>query len=318
MYSKIIETIKQYDVITVFRHENPDADALGSQFGLVEIIKTTYPNKQVFALGRNSVSLSGKVFPESDEVSDEIIAKSLALIVDTANKERVDDKRYLLAKETIKIDHHPARDQYATLINYVDTSAAATCEILTDLLMQNCDELKTTKQGYTYLYTGLVTDTGRFLFNSTTERTFNLASFLIKTGINIQNIYNNLYIRSFKEAKLTGYILDKAILTDGHVGYYFLEEQDYEHLQIPFDLAKDAVNTLSNIEEMEVWISFTKNPYEGFYHVSLRSRKIIINDIAEAFGGGGHPFASGIKASSIERCMSIIAAVEAKIAKEVL
>ena len=102
---RIFALIAQYDTITLFRHQAADCDALGAQFGLKQWIQEHYPDKQVYALG-TSLGSHGKDFPPIDAVSDEIITCSLAIILDTANAQRIDDERWRKAAYKIKIDHH--------------------------------------------------------------------------------------------------------------------------------------------------------------------------------------------------------------------
>lgn len=87
---RIIEKIKEYDVICIYRHQAPDGDALGSQFGLAQTIKANFPNKSVYTFGDHFVGLEN-VFPHSNPASDEVIKTGLAIILDTANSERIDN-----------------------------------------------------------------------------------------------------------------------------------------------------------------------------------------------------------------------------------
>lgn len=128
----ILDKIEAANTICVFRHQSPDPDALGSQFGLVSWIKETYPEKQVFAMGWHR-GQSANLFGDYETVSDEVIRSSLAIILDTANRARIDDDRFALALDSIKIDHHPFTDQYAHY-EYIDDSAASTSELICQLI----------------------------------------------------------------------------------------------------------------------------------------------------------------------------------------
>ncbi|WP_423364545.1 DHH family phosphoesterase [Mycoplasma sp. P36-A1] len=298
MNKEILKEIEDSEYITVFRHEFADPDALGAQFGLIEIIKNNYPNKKVFALGKESEGLSNVLFPKSDIVTDDIISESLAIVVDTANSARIDDQRFLNAKNIIKIDHHPNIEKYGS-INLVDENAAAASCIVATLAYEL--NLALNKEAANYLYTGIVGDTGRFLYNNTSEATFEMAAWLLKQGAQLSTVYDKLYERSIEQVKLNGYILDNFKIIDNKIAYYILEEKDYNACGVNFNQAKEYVNTLAGIKGIRVWISATYNPATKFYHVSLRSKDVPVNLIANQFGGGGHMYASGIKVSTLER-----------------
>ena len=298
MNKEIFNVIKKYDKIMIFRHEFADPDALGSQFGLKELILDNFANKEVYALGANVKSLNGLLFPMMDECSDDIIKESLVIVLDTANTQRIDDKRYQIGKEIIKIDHHPSIEAYGKY-NYIDESICATSFFIARFAYAL--ELKMSEVSATYLYAGLVGDTGRFLHNNTTARVFEMAAALIRSGARIKDVYDALYSRSIAEVKLTGYILENFKIVKPGLAYYLLEEADYLALGVTFDKAKEYVNTLADIEGIKIWVSATFNATTGFYHLSVRSKDITINDVAQRFGGGGHKHAAGIKTSSLER-----------------
>lgn len=310
MYKEIFNTIKKYNKITIFRHEFADPDALGSQFGLKQLIQDNFSDKEVFAVGQNVKSLNGTIFPTMDEVSDEFIKDSLVIVLDTANVMRIDDKRYKNGRLIIKIDHHPILEQYGDY-NYVDVKMCATSFFIMKFAMTM--SLKVSPTAATYLYAGIIGDTNRFLHDNTDVETFEMAAQLLREGADIQRVYNLMYSRNVNEVKLTGHILDNFKMCGNHIAYYILEEEDYLNVGVDFERAKDYVNTLANIEDIEIWVSATYNPTTEFYHISIRSKNIQINDVAQQFGGGGHKFASGIKVSTLERFMSVLECLNQKV-----
>ena len=130
----LFELVERYDIITFYRHVSPDADALGAQFGLKQWIQETYPQKQVYALGRDAGSKQS-LFPQMDVVPDETVAASLAIILDTANGARVDDDRWSKAARTLKIDHHIVVESFAD-VEVVEDLFGATCEMLAYMFEQ--------------------------------------------------------------------------------------------------------------------------------------------------------------------------------------
>lgn len=300
---EIFKLIKEYDSICIFHHEYGDPDALGSSFGLAKIIEDNFKHKQIYVLGKNVSGLNGKLFPNNDDVEDEIIKNSLAIILDTANTARIDDQRFTQAKYIIKIDHHPVIDDYANY-NYVDASACAASYIVAELAHQN--ELLLSPLAATYLYAGIVGDTGRFFHNNTTAKVFEMVTYLTKAGADIQFVYKNMYTKTISELKLTGYILANFKIIDDKIAYYILEEQDYQQYNVPFDKAKEYVNTIAGIQGISIWVSCIYNNETGFYHVSIRSNGQAINHVAQAFKGGGHEYAAGVKMKSVDKFYEIL------------
>lgn len=310
MVKSFLQLIEEYDNICIFRHEFPDPDALGSQFGMKGLIEDNYQNKNVKVLGLPIKTLNSHLYPEMDEVDDEFIKSSLAIILDTANSERIDDKRYRLSKKIIKIDHHPALEDYGDL-NIVDVSVCATSFLLTRIAREN--NLKVSSNTATFLYSGIVGDTGRFLHNNTTAEVFNYAEFLVEKNADIESVYEKLYTRSINDLRLIGFIQQHFKIYQDKIAFYFLREQDYKQFDVDFEKAKEYVYVIANIENIKIWVSATYNPETKYYHISIRSNKVEIDDIAKKFGGGGHKYAAGVKVSTIARLFLIIKELSKKI-----
>jgi phosphoesterase RecJ-like protein len=105
MKEQIMKAIEQYETIIVHRHVRPDPDAYGSQGGLVEILKESYPEKKIYAVGKEEKSLY--YMKRLDVIPDETYRNALVIVCDTANEERICDRRYKLGERLVKIDHHP-------------------------------------------------------------------------------------------------------------------------------------------------------------------------------------------------------------------
>ncbi|HDP4495624.1 TPA: pApA hydrolase Pde2, partial [Staphylococcus aureus] len=116
--NEIMKCIEYNDTIIIHRHVRPDPDAYGSQLGLKYYIQQKFPQKQVFAVGEAESSLS--FIGELDNIDDKTYQDALVIVCDTANAPRIDDERYSTGRKLIKIDHHPAVDQYGD-INLVNT-----------------------------------------------------------------------------------------------------------------------------------------------------------------------------------------------------
>ncbi len=184
-------------MIVIARHIGPDPDALASELALKEIILETFPNKKVYAVGCPTAKF--RYLGTLDKIDDTEITEALLIVTDTPDRRRVDNVDFSLFKESIKIDHHPFIEKFCDL-EYIDETASSASQMIMEIVYHT--KLKMTKSAAEKLYIGLTADTGRFLFNYTTSRTFDLVSKLIKeTKIDFTNLYTNLYIRPLKEIK---------------------------------------------------------------------------------------------------------------------
>lgn len=303
MDQEIIDKIEAYDYIAIYRHVNPDFDAFGSQFGIYDIIKTTYPNKKVYLCGDSSSELVQKyTFTWNHEVIDYHQAV-LGIVLDTANRERIDNEDYQKCQEIIKIDHHIVVDSYGD-INYEDSTASSASQLVVQLYKDN-DVLQMSKAGAEALYLGIIGDTSRFLFKSTDARTFDAARVLMQTGINIVELYDRIYLKRAKELEVNKFILNNYKF-DGGVAYYILTDKDLKTLQISRERGSDFVNILSGVIEYKIWMAITENVADNNWRISMRSREFAVNKVAQKYNGGGHALASGAKLENIEMLPKLI------------
>lgn len=303
MDKKIIEKIEAYDYIAIYRHVNPDFDAFGSQFGLYDIIKTTYPDKNVYVCGDFSSELVKKYTVDVNCNDIDYGNEVLGIVLDTANKERIDDENYQKCKELIKIDHHIVVDSYGDL-NYEDSTASSASQLVTQLYKDN-NVLKLSQDGAAALYLGIIGDTSRFLYRNTDVRTFEAASVLLKTGIDIIELYNRIYLKNARELEVNKFILNNYKF-DGGVAYYVLTDEDLKGLGISRERGSDFVNILSGVIEYKIWLAITENVADNNWRVSIRSRDFAVNEVAKKYNGGGHALASGAKLNSIDMLPELI------------
>lgn len=303
MDKEIIEKIEAYDYIAVYRHVNPDFDAFGSQFGLYDIIKTTYPDKNVYVCGDFSSELVKKYTVDVNCNDVDYGNEVLGIVLDTANKERIDDGNYQKCKELIKIDHHVVVDSYGDL-NYEDSTASSASQLVTQLYKDN-NILKLSQDGAAALYLGIIADTSRFLYKNTDVRTFEAASTLLKTGIDIIELYNRIYLKNAGELEVNKFILNNYKF-DGGVAYYVLTDEDLKGLGISRERGSDFVNILSGVIEYKIWVAITENAADNNWRVSIRSRDFAVNEVARKYNGGGHALASGAKLNSIDMLPELV------------
>lgn len=304
MKEQIIEMIEKYETIIIHRHVRPDPDALGSQAGLAQLIKSHYPQKQVFTVGDEEESL--QFINKMDHIPDEIFSGALIIICDTANVERISDGRYVKGDKIIKIDHHPNDDQYGNLI-WVDTSASSVSEMIYELFetWNNLKGIKMTTEAARSLFVGIVGDTGRFRYPNTTERTFQYASELMKQPFSPIELYEKLETKNLNEARLEGYILNHFEYLDHGVGTIKLSNELLQKYGVTSSQASKLVNAFADVEGMKAWVFFVEEP-DHLIRVRLRSKGPTINGLAQKFNGGGHPLAAGASVYSWEETTLVL------------
>ena len=311
-FRRILSAIKRYDRIVVFRHIMPDFDALGTQIGLYTWLKDNFPDKEVKIVGDNHVTFTPRVYPEMDSLNDKWFSEKpfLGIVVDVGNVSRIADPRIKKAKFKVKIDHHPETEVFAN-VSMTDTSRAAAAEIVANMLI--CWK----KKGYVlsadaaaYLYSGIVGDSGRFQYSSTSSHTFAVCEELLNTGINISKIYQKMYEKKIADLKVTAYILNHFSVSEHGIAYYVLDNQIQKELNITTERGKENVNLFANIDGINAWASITEDGKEPCWRVSLRSKEKAINGVAAQFEGGGHAQASGCKLNSLDDLPRLIKALD--------
>lgn len=289
MISKALDAIKQYDVIVIHRHTSPDGDAMGSQIGLKRIIEHNFPDKQVYAVGDDARRFSFMDGSKMDEISDEVYHGALAIVLDTSAKSLISDDRYKLADLRIRIDHHIFVEDIAE-IDIDDTSFESCCGLVTYLAREW--GLDVPVDAAKALFTGLVTDSGRFRYDSTTPRTFDLASFLLSKGFSATSIYNELYQDEFKNVKLRAEFVTAIRFTPANVAYIYTDLARVAETGMDAQaVSRGMVNCMGEIKGVNTWVNFTE--CEQGVLCEIRSKNRNINQIAVAHGGGGHLKASG-------------------------
>ncbi len=315
-YEQILDAIKKYDRIAIFRHIMPDFDALGTQFGLKTWIEDNFPNKEVIALGDNHVVFTPNgLFPETNKVNDAWFSKDfLAIIVDVGDKKRIADPRFEKASLKIKLDHHPETDKIFD-ISVVDINLAAASELVANMVL-NFEGYKLSELASKYFYIALVGDSGRFQYSSTSTHTFLIAAELIERGINITKIYEDMYIKNVEDLEIQKFILNNYHVSKAGTCYYVLKDEDLKRLNITSERGKENVNMFSNIRGVNIWCSITEDVTEPCFRISIRSRNYIVNDIATEFKGGGHAQASGCQIKDLSELDKFIEACDKKILSE--
>lgn len=295
--SIILDKIKHYENISLFFHERPDFDALGSCFALREFIRDNFPNKNVKIIGLDSLSpiYGSTLFTFESKIniaSDDYLKNSLGIISDTANSSRVYSRRNTLCKETLRVDHHP---QVETIADYewIDPMMPATCEMWAALFFES--KLKVSSLCAKYLYAGIITDTGRFLHNNTLPSTYEITSKLVSTGFSRGDVHDAVYLRDKTQIMFTNFLMKRLKIEDG-IAYFVIPKGAHKKFHIYPQLS--MVHLLSDIKNVSVWATLYFDEQTKGWKGSLRSKDIQINHIAAEFNGGGHKFAAGFTLDS--------------------
>lgn len=300
---EIIDEIENSETIIIHRHQRPDPDAIGSQVGLAEFILTNYPDKEVFTAGKDNRTLdflSTMNRPEEKDYED-----ALVMILDTANTPRIDGKDALNHDNTvIKIDHHPEDDQYGD-IQWVDPTASSTSEMIADLSFNLSDEFQLSDKGARHLYSGIVGDTNRFLYQSTSPKTMRLAAKLMEKDFSHTALNEEMNEMSPKEAKLTAYLLENLEVSENGIASIVLTSDLLEEFSMADEDTHKIISLPGSIEGVLAWGIFVEQE-NGTFRCRLRSQGPIINEIAKEHDGGGHPLASGANAEDLKEVKEIL------------
>ncbi|WP_159722453.1 DHH family phosphoesterase [Enterococcus sp. CSURQ0835] len=302
----IMEMIKQYDRIIIHRHKRPDPDALGSQCGLAEILRASFPQKEIYQVGGPVEGL--EFLATMDVIDAKLYQGALVIVTDTANSPRISDDRYALGEKLIKIDHHPNDEPYGDLV-YVDTKTSSCSEIIADFA-NNQAELKLTAEAARLLYGGIVGDTGRFLYPSTSAHTLRVAADLLTYDFDAPKLNREIEQIPMKVAKLSGYVYEHLEGSPSGAAKVILPTALLEEFEVVDSETSALVPLPGVIDEVLAWALFVEQP-EGYFRVRLRSKGPVINELAKKHHGGGHPLASGANASDLNEVAVIFNELQA-------
>lgn len=302
MFEAIYKLIEQYPRIIIHRHKNPDGDALGAQQGLKQILMLNYPNKEILAVGDMTPRYSFINTTPIDDVSNDAYEGALAVVLDSASSALISDDRYSLAHATARIDHHIFCEKIAD-VEVVDTSFESCCGMIAAMAME-CN-WKMSPSAAKALYTGMITDSGRFRYDSTTSQTFRLASFLMEQRFNTSDIYQSLYADDLSTIQLRAKFTLKIQVTNDGVAYIYTPLDEAKGYGIDnFTLSRGMVNVMSEIRGIHTWVNFTET--ENGVLCEIRSNCYNINPIATKYGGGGHQKASGATLKDKNEAMALL------------
>ena len=309
----ILQKIKEYDRIMLFRHVRNDGDCVGATKGLKAILKLTWPEKEVYIIDRDTAAYLEFMGPEDPEVADDVYESALGIVLDTASEARISNKKYKLCKELIKIDHHIPLESYGNY-QWVEEERSSCCEMVVKFYETFRDQLKIDSEGATYLYTGMVTDSGRFKYEGVSGDTMRCAGTLLDVGVDTSTLFARLYLEAFEYLKFKAEIYKRMQITENGIAYIYIDKAMQEEFNLSLEQASACVGTLDSIRGCICWIAFIENgDEEQSIRVRLRSRFVHINNIAEKYHGGGHACASGATVYSMDEMQALLQDADAHI-----
>lgn len=314
LMTQIYDKIRAYDRILLFRHVRVDGDCVGATKGMKDIILSTWPNKEVFIIDDERSDYLAFLGP--DDVSDDDIPigytryedalyeDALGIVIDVASPERISNPKFALCKELIKIDHHIDISPYGD-ISWVEEERSSACEMIVAFYEAFRDRMKISRHGATCLYTGMVTDSGRFMYEGVKGDTMRLAGLMLDQGIDTETLFAHLYLKDFGALKFTSWVYEHMQITKNGVAYVLVDEATRLRFKLSHEEASNAVGYMSGIKGCLCWLAFIET--QENIRVRLRSRFMTINELAEKYNGGGHACASGATVYSREEMNALIA-----------
>ena len=299
-YSKIEQIISENEKIFISTHINPDGDSLGSAFAMYHYLKKI--GKDCRIINHSEVPLVYSFLNEKEifnEISDENIAfiknADLGIILDIGDFYRLGEVANIIESttvETINIDHHPLTENDFFTHNFINLDASSVGEILYSYFSSlGSDTID--KEMMLGIYSAVLTDTGSFRFSNTNQLSHEIAVDAIKMGINISEIYQNIYENSsVSRIKLLGNVIQKLNFDcNGELLWFSLNNdmvKEVDGTNQDFDGFTDFFRGIQGVE-----IALMLYDLKGKVRLSFRSKgKYKVNDVAKKMGGGGHPFAA--------------------------
>ena len=301
-FEAILRAVQEFDTVIIHRHSRPDGDAMGSQLGMKAILQENFPEKTVYAVGDGASYLSFMDNCAMDTIPDSAYEGALAMVLDCGAAHLVSDDRYGKAAKTVRIDHHLFAGQFCD-VEVIDSSYESCCGMVAHFAMES--GLRLTPAAAKALYTGMLTDSGRFRYDSTTAQTFRLAAFLMEQEFDTNEIFRHLYADSFESKKMKAQFLLKTRFTPKRVAYIYTTKEELAALNVStFTVSRGMVNTMSDIKGTDIWVNFTETD-DGVL-CEIRSAGPNINPIAVKYGGGGHAKASGATVADYDTAMQML------------
>lgn len=291
MYENTIEQdIKDVQIIYISAHINPDGDAVGSVMGLAFALEKMGKTPVILLekFGEEFNILNGNRFLYTGDYSE--INPEIMFAIDCGDRERMGEAAAVFDRATLtyNIDHHISNTFFGNK-NIVNGNASSACEVVYEIISKFVDiDINIA----TALYSGILTDTGCFMYNCTSKRTHQVAGELVGVGIDTPFIHQKiLKEKTVERMKIEAKAISHMNYNDG-IAYTYITKEDLENCGASLDQIGGIVGYMLSIEGSQVSI-FASERDNGITKLSFRSRSLDVNKIASEYGGGGHILASG-------------------------
>jgi phosphoesterase RecJ-like protein len=293
MLSEVVQLIESKRHFAITSHVRPDGDSVGSSLALLLVLERLGKNATIVL--RDPIPRVYQSLPGADRVRqitgfDRPLQYDAVFVIECSDIDRPGLEK-LPEQFTVNIDHHTTTVRFGS-INWIDTTASAVGEMIYNLC--KAIGVRVTADIAECLYAALLTDTGSFHFPNTTERTFKVASELVRLGADPAKISHSIYSYPFSKVKLTGLALS-SLQRDptGRIAWLSVTQEMMREAQASEEDADGIANYTLAIEDIMV-LAFFKEVASNVFRASLRSKDSLnVAKIAESFGGGGHRNASG-------------------------
>ena len=305
----MLSALSGADSFMVCTHVRPDGDAIGSTKGLQRILQLSYPEKDIRLINADSSDYLAFLGGEDAPVEDEFYKSALAIVVDTGTTDRISNKKFALCREIAKIDHHIDDKPYGNAA-WIEEERSSSCEMIAHFYNTFRDRLKIDSEAATYLYTGMVTDSGRFRYRDVTGETMRLAGMLLDVGVDTEHLYANLYMKEIHNFRFQAAVYKKMKITENGVAYLHVTKRMKKKFGLTNEDASASVSYLDSIKGSLIWLAFIDGD-DGKIRVRLRSRFVQVHDLATKYHGGGHACASGATVYSKAELKALVADADA-------
>lgn len=302
MLKELNSLIEKFDHIVILRHKRPDLDAFGSQLGLKYVLQNTYPDKLIHALGEDGYS----EFSYIGEIDYQVKVdpqKTLTIVVDTANFDRIETDDIVMSDTIVKLDHHQdIEDERYGVFNHV----VPTCSSASELIVSIAKELnwKLDSASARSLFYGIYGDTGGFIFPNTSSDTFLALTTLRSYDWNYEDAVTKLRTYDHFTLKILAYAYQEIQIEDG-TGFLVFDKKTQKEIGATANDISIIVNFLGQIKELDKWVIF--NEYNTFVRVNMRSReRFDVSSIAKLYNGGGHKNASGASLKKLDQIDEVV------------
>ncbi|CAM11354.1 Exopolyphosphatase-related protein [Candidatus Phytoplasma australiense] len=299
----IQEKIKFFDTIIIHGHKRPDGDSYGAQFGLKNMLQTTFPEKKVYAVGEENLNLS--FLGTMDKITDDVYKNALVFVVDSGDTKNISDQRFQLGKFIIRIDHHILISNYGNY-EWVDDSFGSCSEMI--YLLKEKLNLKLTYLGALAIYVGILTDSGNFRFNRVSSQTFRIASELLNYGIDVTWVEKKVKKEKLNVVKYKGYVCQNIVVAKNFV-YVYVSQKTMQKFNLTLEESFSAINLLLYIENYYFYILFLEMNNQKI-KVRLCSNGPHIYHVVKKYGFKGHLSACSLLLSSFQEIEPFIKSLE--------